>query len=204
MITATSSGPSVTTPGGSHPTAPAGCQYQGCFDSPSGSPNFSLVESSGKMNVELCTSECVASGSAFSGLYNGDCYCASSIESCEESESGKCDLPCPGNASESCGGTIKGGKKPHKLFDVYECSVPTSTTATSDGTTSTTSATPDPSSDPDPEPEKRSLQADMELSGSKGRDLKLRRGGMLRSPEKREKGNVLAKRDFGLKRPFGL
>jgi len=88
-----------------------------------------------------------------------------------------------------------------KLFDVYEYSPPSSTT--SDSTSSTTSATTDPSSDPDPEPVKRSLDADMELNEHKGRDIKLRRGGMLRA-EKKEKANLRVKRDFGLKKPFGL
>ena len=90
------------------------------------------------------------------------------------------------------------------LLDVYECPLPTTTTSSSTETSSTTSGTPDASSDPDPEPEKRSLQADMELTVKKARDVKLRRGGMLRSPSKAVAGPALAKRDFGLKQPFGL
>lgn len=164
------------------------------------------------MTVELCESECIASGEPYSGLYQDECHCASALSSCEES--GKtCDIPCPGNKNEKYGGDsftaklLRGrtyGSK--KLYDVYSCPVPTSTSKTTETSSSTSSAsTPDQSSDMDEEVQKRGLDTDLEISGTKKReDNKLRRGGMLRSSNKVEKSNVLAKRDFSLKKPFGL
>jgi hypothetical protein len=163
------------------------------------------------MTIELCESECIASGKPYSGLYMGDCYCAPTLDNCQESGD-TCNLPCPGNKAEKCGGDSVTAKLrgrsfgSEKLYDVYSCPVPTSTTSTSDSTSSTSSAsTPDPSSDEDPDTVKRDLDADLEIAGARKREeSKLRRGGMLRSMNKVEKANVLAKRDFGLKKPFGL
>ncbi|KAH8752694.1 hypothetical protein F5882DRAFT_524453 [Hyaloscypha sp. PMI_1271] len=203
--------PAVTTSASSsYPTVPASCEYSGCYGSPSGFSDFTLVETSGYMSVSLCTSECIASGYPYSGLYKDTCYCAKSLDSCTES-GGVCDISCPGASSQHCGGdVITGAKKlQSKLFDVYECTVPTSTsTSTTDTASYTVDPTPDPSSDPDYEPAyepaKRNIQADMEVSQNTARDAKLRRGGMLRSTEKRDLKNVMVKRDFGLKRPFGM
>ncbi|KAH7327264.1 hypothetical protein BKA65DRAFT_64872 [Rhexocercosporidium sp. MPI-PUGE-AT-0058] len=187
----------------SYPTG--SCEYSGCYGSPSGFKDFTLVESSGYMSVALCTSECIASGYPYSGLYADQCYCAHSLSSCTEA-GGVCDIPCPGAALQHCGGNaITGAKKlQSKLFDVYECTVPTPTSTSSDATSYTTDPTPDPSSDPEPEAEKRNIQADMESSQNAARDAKLRRGGMLRNTEKKDVKNVMVKRDFGLKRPFGM
>jgi hypothetical protein len=184
--------------------------YVGCMGSNAGFPSFALVETSGSMTVELCTSECHASGYSYAGVWTSECYCSSTLDESSSDAYGQCDIPCPGNAAESCGGNAVAAKMIRaravsnaKLFDIYECPSPTSTTTTSDSTTSTGYATPDPSSDAEPAPEKRSLDADMELSAHKARDIKLRRGGMLRA-EKKETANLRVKRDFGLKKPFGL
>ncbi|KAG4444363.1 hypothetical protein IFR05_000128 [Cadophora sp. M221] len=187
----------------SYPTG--SCEYSGCYGSPSGFPDFTLVETSGHMTVDLCTSECTASGYPYSGLHGDQCYCSHSLSSCSEA-GGVCDMPCPGAASQHCGGNAITGYKrmQSKLFDIYECSLPTPTSTSSDATSYTVEPTADPSSDPEPEAYKRDIQADMEISQNAARDTKLRRGGMLRSAEKQDLSNVMVKRDFGLKRPFGM
>jgi len=100
-------------------------------------------------------------------------------------------------------GRVSGG---NRLYDVYSCPVLTSTSTMSDETSSTSSAsTPDPSSDEDQEIQKRELDADLEIMGTKKRvERKIRSGGVLRSLNKVEKGNVLAKKDFGMKKLFGM
>ncbi|OWP01452.1 Ca2+-modulated nonselective cation channel polycystin [Marssonina coronariae] len=211
LVTSKSSASYITTTAApsSYPSTPASCEYSGCYGSPSGFSDFTMVETSGYMSASLCTSECIASGFPFSGLYKESCYCSKSIDSCIES-GGVCDAICPGS-SQHCGGDLNGAKYgEHKLFDIYECTVPTSTTSSSDSTASyTIEPTPDPSSDVDEYPSaeeysKRSLQADMQLAAIASRDVKLRRGGMLRSREKKETSNLIVKRDFGIRRPFGL
>ncbi|PBP26311.1 hypothetical protein BUE80_DR002599 [Diplocarpon rosae] len=62
--------PMATTTGPARdPTTPAACEYSGCYGSSGGFADFTLVESSGYMSVSLCTSECIASGFPYSGLY---------------------------------------------------------------------------------------------------------------------------------------
>jgi len=87
-----------------------------------------------------------------------------------------------------------------KLLDVYECK-PTPTTTSS---ASVTTESSDPSSDPDPDIYPRDIDADLELEAANlaARDIKLRRGGLLR---KQQAGKVakVAKRDLGIRQLFG-
>ncbi|TVY35163.1 hypothetical protein LSUB1_G007568 [Lachnellula subtilissima] len=204
---------SSISPSGSRATPIGNCEYVGCYSSTASVPDFSLTTSTGAMTIELCESKCIASGEPYSGLYQGDCFCASTLGSSEESGE-SCNLPCPGNKDEMCGGDFMGAKirgrvsGGKRLYDVYSCPVPTSTSTMSDETSSTSSAsTPDPSSDEDQEIQKRGLDADLDLEivGTKKRvERKIRSGGMLRSLNKVEKGNVLTKKDFGIKKLFGM
>lgn len=184
------------------PTTVGECDYYGCLGSWDGFPSFHKVESSGAMDIEICTSECQASGFSFAGLYTTDCYCAGSVgHSTSEKANGFCDLPCPGSHTESCGGNALGPRHsaPNPiLLDVYECKASTTTSSTS----TSTSGGSDPSSDPDSAPVPRGLDADMEPAAPRPRDVKVRRGGLLRNP-KVVNGPAVAKRDFGLKKPFG-
>ncbi|TVY27125.1 hypothetical protein LHYA1_G005278 [Lachnellula hyalina] len=198
-------------PSGSRATPISNCEYVGCYSSTAGVPDFSLTASTGAMTIELCESECIASGEPYSGLYQGDCFCASTLGSSEEAGE-SCNLPCLGNKAEMCGGYFMGARirgrvsGGNRLYDVYSCPVLTSTSTMSDETSSTSSAsTPDPSSDEDQEIQKRDLDADLEIMGTKKRvERKIRSGGVLRSLNKVEKGNVLAKKDFGMKKLFGM
>ncbi|TVY43033.1 hypothetical protein LOCC1_G007368 [Lachnellula occidentalis] len=200
-------------PSGNRATPTGKCEYMGCYSSTAGVPDFSLTASTGPLTIELCESECVASGEPYSGLYQGDCFCASTLGSSEESGDA-CNLPCPGNKAATCGGDSMGARirgrvaGGDRLYDVYSCPVPTSTSTTSDEASSTSSAsTPDPSSDEDQEIQKRDLDADLDLEIMDIRkpvERKIRRGGMLRSLNKVEKGNVLAKKDYGIKKLFGM
>ena len=184
---------------------PGQCSYAGCFnllvELVDILVDFILIETSAQMTPELCTNECSASGARFSGLHQNDCYCAKTLDNVDAAN-GVCNIPCPGNNSLSCGGN---GLLPdilNFLIDVFEC-IPTSTSTISSTTTSTSSSTPNPSSDADIEPEAPNIQADIALSPKTARDAKLRRGGMLKSLQKKKAGNVLAKKDFGIKKIFG-
>jgi WSC domain len=180
-----------------HPSHVGEWDYYGCLGSTDSFPTFSLAETSGSNSIEQCTSECLAGGFLFAGLHTTDCYCAGSIDAgtCAEKANGVCNLPCPGNSLETCGGNAIS----NSLLDVYECNKPTPTSSSSSSTSEPTS---DPSSDPDPAPVPRGLDADMEIAQPRARDVKLRRGGLLQNP-KVQQGPTLAKRDFGIKQPFG-
>jgi len=126
--------------------------------------------------------------------------------------SGVCNIPCPGDITQTCGGNIVAARRRRAeilkriadkntiLLDVYSYA-PTTTTSSSTGTSTETSATADPSSDPEAAPVARGINADMENT-HKVREVKLRRGGMLRNV-KSQPVPRLAKRDYALKNPFG-
>merc|ERR1711964_959490 len=113
-------------------------------------------------------SECETLNAAYSGVYEFDCYCATALDtSVQNLGSGTCNIPCPGNPLQSCGGNVPVAKLRRRdipagrAIDVFEA---ISTTTTSPTASPTTSGTPDPSSDPDPEVQQRDIQADMEAS----------------------------------------
>ncbi|KAH8598344.1 hypothetical protein B0O99DRAFT_739152 [Bisporella sp. PMI_857] len=188
------------------------CEYYGCLGSTDGFSGFILDSNSHENDIELCTSECKAAGYVFAGLYNTECYCAGSIEEdkcSSDKANGVCNVPCPGDKSETCGGNQLHAKRMilkrtqnHKLFDVYSCKPSTTITRTSETSSETSTSTPEPSSDPDPAPEPRGIDADME-NLHKARDIKLRRGGMLRNAKAQQGPSNLAKRNFGVRAPFG-
>lgn len=208
LTTGGAAGGTTATPTATPSAAPGvvnNFEYLGCLGSSAGFPTFNLESSSAANSVDLCTAECGAAGYTYAGLYSTDCYCANSVDDAATDQvSGVCDTPCPGDASESCGGTVYGSTRKRAapaniLLDCYENTLPT---ASSTIASSTSEPTADPSSDPDPAPAKRGIDADMEVRARQARNIKLRRGGLLRNPKK-EQGPVVAKRDFALKKPFG-
>jgi hypothetical protein len=137
-----------------------------------------------------------------------DCYCATALDSSVQNVgSGICDIPCPGNQLEACGGNVPANLRRRNVplgraLDIYEA---TPTTTTSSSSSSTSSGAPDKSSDPDPAPEPLDIQADIGISLPRRSrdDVKVRRGGMLRHLSKAKKAPA-AKRDLGVKQIFGL
>jgi len=177
--------------------------FYGCLGSTDTFPTWSLLESSALNNALFCTTECQATGAKFAGLYLGDCYCADSIgNDSSEKANGFCDLPCPSDCTQTCGGNQIFGKRSAPdtiLLDVYEFIPPSSTTSSA---TCTSSHGSDPSSDPDCDVHKRGIDSDLEVAAPVARDVKVRHGGLLRNV-KSVKGPVVARRDFALKAPFG-
>merc|ERR1712098_862461 len=209
----TSGGVSPTTSPSITPSAPAAVgnfEYIGCLASTEGFTTFNLELTSAQMDIELCTSECETLNAAYSGVYEFDCYCATALDtSVQNLGSGTCNIPCPGNPLQSCGGNVPVAKLRRRdipagrAIDVFEA---VSTTTASPTASPTTSGAPDPSSDPYPEVQQRDIQADMDKLPSSRRSpkvVKLRQGGMLRHVSKAKRAPA-AKRDFGVKQIFGL
>lgn len=178
--------------------------YVGCLGSSDGFSSFVLDSQSAAMDVDVCTSECSASGATYAGLFNTECYCSEILNDATtgtDQATGVCNIPCPGDASQTCGGLAGTQRRKRQapaagvLLDVYSIT-PTTTSSSTTETASETSATAEPSSDPDPAPEARSLNAD--LIARKVRDIKLRRGGLLRNA-KSQPAPKLSKRDYSLK-----
>ncbi|KAF7548063.1 hypothetical protein G7046_g8798 [Stylonectria norvegica] len=78
--------------------------FYGCVSSSAGFPGFVLELSSNDMTAELCGGSCA--GSDAFGLFSGDCYCGPSPANSTSTlvSNDRCNLPCPGDDSESCGG----------------------------------------------------------------------------------------------------
>jgi hypothetical protein len=99
---------------------------------------------------------------------------------------------------------VKNGQTPRsRVFDVYSCSIPSTTTPTT--SSATTSGTIDPSGDVAHSPYK---ERDINELRNPAKPLasrdyaRLARGGVLKAAEKKQQGNVLTKKDFGLKKSW--
>ena len=61
------------------------------------------------MSIEQCVADCY--GSAYAGLYSTSCYCGDQVDALDgftQNPDGLCTVPCPGDESESCGGSVVG------------------------------------------------------------------------------------------------
>ncbi|KAK5990052.1 WSC domain-containing protein [Cladobotryum mycophilum] len=82
--------------------------YSGCFqDGAPGQPAaliYRSPQSTDKMTVENCVAECKGNGFRYAGLsYYGQCFCGDTVNGAQLGED-KCNFPCNGNKSETCGG----------------------------------------------------------------------------------------------------
>ncbi|KAH6977893.1 hypothetical protein EDB82DRAFT_447028 [Fusarium venenatum] len=76
----------------------------GCVGSTNGFPTFELAQSSGSMDLDECAGLCV--GRSYFGVHDTDCYCGDEIndDDTERVNLDSCDIECPGDDSEFCGG----------------------------------------------------------------------------------------------------
>ncbi|KAJ3479749.1 hypothetical protein NLG97_g8240 [Lecanicillium saksenae] len=73
-------------------------------------PGFSKVATDEKMSLDLCAASCP---SAFMGVIGKDCFCGTAVDSnkSKKDDKSKCNLACPGNPVQHCGGSPKGMKR---------------------------------------------------------------------------------------------
>jgi len=182
--------------------------FIGCLGSNNGHTDFTLQSTSPQMDPAECQSDCEAANLPFAGLYLDQCYCADTLHdenSNTDQANGKCDIECPGNPLETCGGNevapplqkvraLSNGV----LLSVYELfinGVPEGDDGGLGG--------PQSSMGSDPPMVPRGIDADMERGRRSPQPNQLMHGGVLRS-SKRTDGNVVVKRDFAIKQLFGL
>ncbi|KHN94185.1 Glycosyl hydrolase family 16 protein [Metarhizium album ARSEF 1941] len=83
--------------------------YLGCYESSDDLKLFRKVKDSKDMTIDLCVDVC--RDSMFSAVYDTQCFCADSMDTSTRAANTKngdvCDHPCPGNASQYCGGLAK-------------------------------------------------------------------------------------------------
>lgn len=81
----------------------------GCWNNTD--PSSSVLTETGfsnqtSMTVERCGNACIEANYPFFGLSGEDCVCGSQVAiNSVQVDSGQCMLACPGNSSESCGGS---------------------------------------------------------------------------------------------------
>lgn len=133
--------PTTTSAPTPKPTLPTIWSYLGCYqDYPNHHPiaNHSTLSSGQDLTRAKCQAACLKDGYNRAGMKAGtECWCAAYIVGDWASSQSDCNIPCPGNSSETCGGT--------NVFDIFQGQLapPESDTTTTVRTTTaiTTSAT---------------------------------------------------------------
>ncbi|KAI6784557.1 uncharacterized protein J7T54_006602 [Emericellopsis cladophorae] len=109
---------SSTTSSGANPTETAlvpgfpeqlgDFRFFGCLASSENFPTFELIASSDEMSLDVCAASCPG---RFMGVYNTDCYCGDEVNSDDTQRvaNSQCDVACPGNELEACGGLAGAG-----------------------------------------------------------------------------------------------
>ncbi|KAI2635392.1 concanavalin A-like lectin/glucanase domain-containing protein [Xylaria nigripes] len=99
--------PTRTSSGLADPAAIEEWTLLGCFGSGAGYESFTPKASSATMNAETCVASCA--GSRYAGVSGQTCYCADTLSDATAVANELCDVPCPGNSREVCGGAGKDG-----------------------------------------------------------------------------------------------
>ncbi|WXC61850.1 hypothetical protein SNK03_007723 [Fusarium graminearum] len=95
---------STATSAAGFPGAIGNFAFFGCVGSTGGFPTFELIESSASMDLDRCAQLC--EGRSYFGVHDNDCYAGDEIndDNTERVNSDLCDIECPGDDSEFCGG----------------------------------------------------------------------------------------------------
>ncbi|KAI0023066.1 glycoside hydrolase family 16 protein [Xylariomycetidae sp. FL0641] len=80
----------------------------GCFGSSAGYQSFSQVAQIATMDNEACVASCA--GRKYAGVSGDTCYCADILGDAGAVANEMCDLACPGNPREFCGGVLEAGE----------------------------------------------------------------------------------------------
>ncbi|KAI3322189.1 concanavalin A-like lectin/glucanase domain-containing protein [Xylariaceae sp. AK1471] len=100
--------PTRTGGGLADPATINGWTLLGCFGSLGGYESFSQIASFATMDNEACVASCA--GRKYAGVSDETCYCADSLGDANAVANDLCDVPCPGNPSEFCGGVLSAGE----------------------------------------------------------------------------------------------
>merc|ERR1712169_163868 len=99
---ASSSSTSTSEP--SNPGSVGNFNFYGCVASDDGFPTFVLAADTEDNTLESCAAAC--EGSNFFGTYDNTCYCGVVLSTATSDivSPDSCDIPCPGDESQACGG----------------------------------------------------------------------------------------------------
>lgn len=82
----------------------------GCVRSDNGFPTFRRVSMMPEMDLDFCAASCE---SKYMGVQDRDCYCGTEIDESQSTrvDLNSCDIDCPGNDEQKCGGLLVLGKR---------------------------------------------------------------------------------------------
>ncbi|WDK11674.1 mixed-linked glucanase [Colletotrichum graminicola] len=127
--------------------------YLGCYGSTTGFQTFLLRASLPDLTVEKCVDLCRPG--RYAALRGSECFCAEALDpdTRAEADRGRCDIPCPGNSVQLCGGTTGVSQAPSRLMHLHRRAAPANYLLTVYGRTSDdVSPPPPPLGDPEPHP----------------------------------------------------
>ncbi|TGJ84506.1 hypothetical protein E0Z10_g4277 [Xylaria hypoxylon] len=117
--------PTQTGGGLADPAMINGWTLLGCFGSLAGYKSFSQAASFATMDNEICVVSCA--GRKYAGVSGETCYCADVLGDAMAVANDKCNVPCPGNAHEVCGGVLLAGEEASTPFSALGISRTNST-----------------------------------------------------------------------------
>ena len=79
--------------------------YQGCFSSSVTGPLTDVSSETDQMTIIRCLTICRSTGNTFAGVQGKKCTCGDDISSGNKQGNSGCNVVCPGDASETCGGS---------------------------------------------------------------------------------------------------
>ena len=129
--TVTASGPAPTSSSASSSSVAAGWSYYGCYSDSiaNGARVMTGIEFADVGQHAVTNTKCVAycseRGYSMAGTeYGGQCFCANTLTSgSSKLDDTKCDMPCEGDESETCGGSLalsvysKGSSNVRRLYN---------------------------------------------------------------------------------------
>ncbi|KAF4946136.1 hypothetical protein FGADI_11414 [Fusarium gaditjirri] len=101
--TSTSTSATATLPAG-FPSDVGDFTLFGCVASTAGFPTFTLAQSNPDMDLNMCSTLCT--GRPYFGVHYTACYCGDEIVAASRVGLDQCDIECPGNSTQFCGGEI--------------------------------------------------------------------------------------------------
>ncbi|KAI6778743.1 uncharacterized protein J7T54_005846 [Emericellopsis cladophorae] len=101
---------------GDNPSTVGNFRLLGCYSSDEGFPGFSAEVTNDDMDLDICAEEC--DGENYFGVYRNQCFCGTDLEGMMSTDIDSCDIACPGDGSEFCGGDITPNRRLLRRQDI--------------------------------------------------------------------------------------
>lgn len=97
-------------PTGTSSPVPVGWSYKGCYSDNVNARVLTGIEFADIGNHEVtntkCTTYCDSKGYSLAGTeYGGQCFCGNELTGSSSLDNSKCDMPCEGDSTQTCGGS---------------------------------------------------------------------------------------------------